>query len=64
MRVRVTIMTGNDVPVSNISDDREKAIDTITNAWSIFLLSLSGGAHNNYGYVEKVEILEEVEGET
>lgn len=61
MRVRVTIMTGNDVPVFNISDDREEAINMITNAWSVFLLSLRGGAHNSYGYVENVEILGETE---
>ena len=59
MRVRVTLMTSNDVPVANLSEDREEAIDMITNAWSIFLLSLKGGAHNSDGYVEKVEILEE-----
>ena len=59
MRVRVTIMTSNDVPVANLSEDREEAIDMITNAWSIFLLSLKGGAHNSDGYIEKVEIMEE-----
>lgn len=64
MRVRVTLMTSNDVPITNLSEDREEAIDMITNAWSIFLflLSLKGGAHNSDGYVERVEILEEAEG--
>ena len=57
--MRVTIMTSNDVPVANLSEDREEAIDMITNAWSIFLLSLKGGAHNSDGYIEKVEIMEE-----
>ena len=63
MKVRVTLMTINDVPVTDLSKDREEAIDMITTAWNIFILSMKGGAHNNDGYVEKVEILEE-EGET
>ncbi len=63
MRVRVTIMTSNDVPVSEISENREVAKDMIAFAWNSFLLSKKCGAHNSDGYVEKVEILEE-EGET
>ena len=62
MKVRVTLMTSNDVPVTNLGEDREEAIDMITNAWNIFMLSLKGGAHNSDGYVEKVEILVEAEG--
>lgn len=62
MRVRVTLMTSNDVPVANLSEDREEAIGMITNAWNIFMVALKGGAHNSDGYVEKVEILDEAEG--
>jgi hypothetical protein len=52
-------MTSNDVPVSEISENREVAKDMIASAWNMFLLSKKGGAHNNDGYVEKIEILEE-----
>lgn len=61
MKVRVTLMTSNDVPVSEISENREVAKDMIASAWNLFLLSKKGGAHNSDGYVEKVEILEEAE---
>lgn len=59
MRVRVTIMTSNDVPVYEINENREVAKDMIAYAWNLFLLSKKGGAHNSDGYVEKIEILEE-----
>ena len=54
-------MTSNDVPVSDLDENREVAIDMIASAWKLFLLSHKGGAHNNDGYVEKVEILDEAE---
>ena len=55
MKVRVTLMTINDAPVSALGADPEK---TIKNVWDLVLNSLNS---NDTAYVEKVEIVEEEE---
>ena len=60
MKVRVTLMTENDVPVSSLSGDPE---EIARKAWEIFLKTVCAfSEHNDYAYVEKVEIIDE--GET
>ena len=58
MKVRVTLMTINDVPVSALSALGADPEKTIITAWNLVLNSLNS---NDTAYVEKVEIVEEEE---
>ena len=55
MKVRVTLMTENDVPVSTLGDDPVRSIRT---AWD-FVVGLLRMQGDDDIYVEKVEIVEE-----
>lgn len=57
MKVRVTMMTENNVPVSDLGPNPEA---TIKESWQLLLSLLSAGSKNeDHGYVESVEIVEE-----
>ena len=56
MKVRVTLMTENDAPVSSLVENPEEAI---RNGWKLFLgLSIATSDYADKSHVEKVEILE------
>ena len=54
MKVRVTLMTSNDVPVSVLGDDPEEKAKQV---WDIATAFLSAQGDDDI-YVEKVEIVE------
>ena len=57
MKVRVTLMTENDIPASSLGNDPE---GTARKAWEIFLKTVCAfSEHNDYAYVEKVEFIDE-----
>ena len=62
MKIRVTLMTENDVPVSYLGPNRE---EKVRKAWNIMcaLLNEMGGANNDKVTLEGVEFLEDVEND-
>lgn len=55
MKVRITLMTENNVPLEELGDNPE---DKIKLAWEIYLQCVSAGAENeDKAYVESVEVL-------
>lgn len=61
MKLRVTLMTENDLPVSVLGPNPE---EKARKAWEIMcaLLNEIGGANNDHVTLESVEFLEEGEG--
>ena len=60
MKVRLTIMTENDIPASRVLDTlgKDKVEETITDAWNIILTQLTLTSENNdRGFVEKCEFV-------
>lgn len=55
MKIRVTIMTENDVHSPNPIPEIEAAA---TSGWTMLLSALTGGASRDKAYVEKVEVIE------
>ena len=56
MKVRVTLMTENDAPVSSLGENPE---EVIRNGWELLLGLMTVESDNgDSAYVEKVEILE------
>ncbi len=57
MKIRVVLITENNVPVERLGAN---ATDTIKEAWNMFLRMVETEAENcDRGYVESVEILED-----
>lgn len=56
MKVRVTLMTENDVPVSELGENPEQKVKAI---WDILMSLIVMQSGDDKGYVEKIEILEE-----
>ena len=58
MKIRLTLMTSNNRPVSALGSHAEEKIRL---AWEMVLAPLRGGADEDDVYVEKVEIVDEEE---
>ena len=57
MKVRVVLITENNVPVERLGAN---AADTVKEAWNMFLRMIEASSDNSdRGYVESVEILED-----
>ena len=64
MKVRVTIMTENDIPAENLNTSLLKPEVVVKQAWDFILKQLADfssdiNERNEKAYVEKVEILRE-----
>ena len=60
MKVRVTLMTSNDVPVSTFKNIHDAEI-LAKSAWDMFVsvLKMQNNTNNDDVYVEKVEIVKD-----
>lgn len=60
MKVRLTIMTENDVPASKVLDtlSKDKVEQKITDAWNLVLKQLTLNSENNdRAFIEKCEFI-------